>query len=132
MNRDIIKIELEHERRLANSDQLSVFRRNASAWELLLLLAASDGDTSDGLYRLADQVETDHLSSAALLNFMRDQRREGRLVFEPHVKRSMWRVRPDEAVLNELHSLLATRNRLLASAERAQREREKRNRFEVH
>lgn len=97
---------------------------------MLLLLATGDGDASDGLYRLADQVETDHLSSAALLKFMRDQRRDGRLVFEPHTKRSMWRVRPDEAVLNELHSLLALRNRLLANAERAQREREKRNRLQ--
>lgn len=128
MNRDIFKIELDHERRLANSDQLSVFRRNASAWELLLLLATEDREVSNGLYRLAEQVETDHLSRAALLKFMRDQRRDGRLVFEPHCKRSMWRVRPDDAVLDELQKLLTLRNRLLSNAERAQREREKRNR----
>lgn len=128
MNPDFFQIELDHERRLANSDRLSVFRRNASAWELLLLLAADQGNTANGLYRLADQVETEHLSKAALLKFMRDQRREGRLMFEPHTKRSMWRVLPDEAVLTELQTLLALRNRMLASAERLRRERERRDR----
>jgi len=128
VNRDFFQIELDHERRLARSDLLSVFRRNAATWELLLLLAAEEEGASDGLYNLADRVQTDHLSGAALLKFMRDQRNDGRLLFEPHVKRSKWRIRPDEAVVNELQTVLSQRNRLLVNATRAQRLRNTRNR----
>jgi len=113
-----LKIELDHERRLASSELLSVFRRNATTWEMLLLLAAEEREASNGLYNLAGRVQTGQLSSAAVLKFIRDQRGEGRLVFEPHEKRSMWRVRPDQAVLDELQTLIALRNYELASAAR--------------
>lgn len=119
MNRDILRIELEHERRLADSEFLSPFRRNATTWELLLLLAADDARSEEGLYRLSEAVETDYLSKAALLKFMRDQRHEGRLLFEPHTKRSMWRVVPHAGVLEELRNMMSLRNRQLAGADRS-------------
>lgn len=123
MNRDVLRIELEHERRLAESEFLSPFRRNATAWELLLLLAADDARADEGLYRLSEAVETNYLSKAALLKFMRDQRHEGRLLFEPHTKRSMWRVAPHGRVLEELRNMMTLRNRQLAGADRPRRER---------
>ncbi len=118
MNRQIFQIELEHELRLAACDELSVFRRNASTWELLLRLAAEEEEASDGLYNLAARVQTNHLSGAALLKFMRDQRRDGRLLFEPHVKRSKWRVRPTDTVQAALEALLEQRNRAITDASR--------------
>lgn len=125
MNRQIYQIELEHELRLAESQRLSVFRRNAATWELLLRLAADEEEASDGLYNLAARVQTDHLSSAALLKFMRDQRHAGRLLFEPHVKRSKWRVRLEDDVLEELQTLIALRNQALMNVQAVRSRRDK-------
>ncbi|KPQ06625.1 MAG: hypothetical protein HLUCCA12_10085 [Rhodobacteraceae bacterium HLUCCA12] len=113
MNPDAFRLELDHERRVGVSPRLSVFRRNATAWELLLLLASESDSASDGLYDLVGRVHTDHLSDPALLKFIRDRRKDGMLHFEPHEKRSKWRIRLDEDVLDELKMTLAVRNRLI-------------------
>lgn len=120
MNPEHLHIELDHERRVSASPRLSVFRRNATAWELLLMLA-EQGEGGDGLYNLAEQVQTDHLSAAAMLKFMRDRRKDGLLHFEQHEKRSKWRVLVDDDLLDELHAHLELRNRLLLKASRSRR-----------
>ncbi|MCC5970096.1 MAG: hypothetical protein JJU15_09105 [Pararhodobacter sp.] len=117
MNLDTLRIELEHERRIGASPKLSVFRRNATTWELLLLLACEHArPADDGLYGLVERVHTDHLSAPALLKFIRDRRNDGLLHFEPHEKRSKWRVKVDDTVLDELQSHFALRDRLLPKA----------------
>jgi hypothetical protein len=119
---DALQIELDHERRISNSERLSVFRRNATTWELLMLLASEEDAGSAGLYKLAKRVHSDYLSDSALLKFMRERREDGLLLFETHAKRSQWSVRPDDAVLDELNALLSLRNHQLSRAGRARQQ----------
>jgi hypothetical protein len=112
----IIQAELEFEHRIARSRQLSAFRRNASTWELLLLMALEDGQSDEGIHGTAEKVATRYIGTSALLKFMRERRDDGSLVFEEHDKRSKWRIRLSASVLTELQQALKERNdRLLAA-----------------
>lgn len=95
--RDLWAAELARERALARHPALAVFRRNATAWEALLIVATTEG-TGPGLYELVAQVETRALGPSALLRFLREQRAAGTLLFtRSPAKRSKWTValRPD-------------------------------------
>jgi hypothetical protein len=112
----IIQAELAFEHRIAQSRQLSAFRRNASTWELLLLMALHAGQSDEGIHGTAEKVATKYIGTSALLKFMRERRDDGSLVFEEHDKRSKWRIRLNAAVLVELQLALKERNdRLLAA-----------------
>lgn|SRR5690554_6412546 len=105
--REQILAHLEFERRIAQSSQLSLFRRNPSTWEILLLIALLDGDSDDGMYAIIEKVSTKYVGSSALLKFLRERRDDGSLEFEEHVKRNKWRIRLGEPLLSELRSVLA-------------------------
>jgi len=111
------ELELETERRVARSRQLSAFRRNATTWELLLMLAAHNGKSDLGLYNTLDQLETGYLGQSAMLKFLRDRRSDGLLEFEEHDKKSMWRLRLSSELHDELVSLLEERNIRLSALE---------------
>lgn len=110
MSGHFFELELETERRIARSRQLSAFRRNATTWELLLMLAAHNGKSDLGLYNTLDQLETGYLGQSAMLKFLRDRRSDGLLEFEEHDKKSMWRLRLSSELHGELVNLLEERN----------------------
>jgi len=105
-----LKIELEALRRIARSPGLSAFNRNATTWELLLLLAANDGQSDLGVYNTLDQLETGYLGQSAMLKFLRDRRLDGTVTFDEHEKRSKWRLRLDPSLQEALMQLLTSRN----------------------
>ncbi|KPP98461.1 MAG: hypothetical protein HLUCCA12_18075 [Rhodobacteraceae bacterium HLUCCA12] len=109
-----LSVEIETQRKIARSRKLSAFHRNATTWELLLLLAANDGESDLGVYNTLDQLETGYLGQSALLKFLRDRRLDGLLSFDEHEKRSKWRLRLEPALYEEVVEYLAKRNRELA------------------
>ena len=117
MSGHFFELELETERRIARSRQLSAFRRNATTWELLLMLAAHNGKSDLGLYNTLDQLETGYLGQSAMLKFLRDRRSDGLLEFEEHDKKSMWRLRLSSELHGELVNLLEERNIRLESCQ---------------
>lgn len=108
-----LKIELETQRRIARSRGLCAFHRNATTWELLLLLAANDGQSDLGVYNTLSQLETGYLGQSAMLKFLRDRRLDGMVTFDEHEKRSKWTLRLDPSIHDALMELLAGRNRKL-------------------
>ena len=86
----IIKVELEFERAVSQSRELSLFRRNPTTWELLLL-AQNENGALNGLYKTIDAVETRYLGNSALLKFVREQRDHGPEDFISATTRS-WQV----------------------------------------
>jgi len=111
-----LQIELETERRIARSRGLSAFHRNATTWELLLLLAVNDGQSDLGVYNTLDQLETGYLGQSAMLKFLRDRRSDGLLAFDEHEKRSKWRLRLAPELCEELMEFLGGRNQKLTMA----------------
>lgn len=108
--RDALAAELAFERALFASRRLSVFRRNATTWEVLLMLAAVPEGEGPGLHELVEDVRTRALGASALLLFLRDRREEGTIVFTRSArKQSKWclSLRPD--LRRELMTLLALR-----------------------
>lgn len=115
-NKVTLSADLEFERFVNQSRALSLFRRNASTWELLLLLAEADGVSDVGVYNTLARVETNYLGMSALLKFIRERREDGLLHFQEHEKRNRWRVRLNERVHAELMQALTLRNRRLKEA----------------
>lgn len=111
--RDQFAMELEAEREIARSELLAPFRRNASCWELMLMLAAQGGESDLGVYKTLNTLETTFLGQSAMVKFLRDCRREGLVCFEEHGKRSMWRVRLAPEVLAALVAVFERRNKSL-------------------
>lgn len=108
--RGALQAELAFERAVFAHPQLSAFRRNATSWEVLLLLAADPGDPGPGLYEVIDAVETRALGASALLSFLRARRDEGTLIFTRNPrKRSKWSLslRPD--LRDDLRELMERR-----------------------
>lgn len=107
-----LEAELAFERAVFAHPRLSVFRRNATSWEVLLLLAADQGNPGPGLYEVIEAVQTRALGPSALLTFLRARRDEGTLIFtrNPH-KRSKWSLslRPD--LRQDLRDLMDLRAR---------------------
>ncbi|KPP98465.1 MAG: hypothetical protein HLUCCA12_18095 [Rhodobacteraceae bacterium HLUCCA12] len=108
--------ELAFERAIAASRKLAVFRRNAATWELLLLLALSEGDDETGIYELIGRVESRALGNSALLKFLREQTDAGMLqLLSGRAKRSRRVLRLEPTIVEELVKLLHRRNRLISS-----------------
>src|SRR5690554_1614633 len=91
--REQILAHLEFERRIAQSSQLSLFRRNPSTWEILLLIALLDGDSDDGMYAIIEKVSTKYVGSSALLKFLRERRKDESLDLEDLFNRTNWGIR---------------------------------------
>lgn len=118
------KMELEMEKTISRSRGLSVFRRNATTWELLLLLASLDGKSDLGVQNTLRSLQTDYLGQSAMLKFLRDRRADGLLQFDEHDKRSMRRIRLAPSLLAEIQTLLKARNRLLIENEHSPSDRQ--------
>lgn len=101
----IIKVELEFERAVSQSRELSLFRRNPTTWELLLL-AQNENGALNGLYKTIDAVETKYLGNSALLKFVREQRDHGTLHFLEAEKKSKWVLQVEQRLIDELVALL--------------------------
>ncbi|HPD92123.1 MAG: hypothetical protein H6900_09380 [Rhodobacter sp.] len=112
----IVEIELEFERMLAQSRELSVFRRNPTTWEFLLLLAQSEQGAMDGLYSTIDAVQTRYLGNSALLKFIRERRDHGDLRFLEADKKSKWIIQVDQKLIEHLETLLRWRDDELIAA----------------
>jgi len=110
-----IRIELEFERDVSRSRELSLFRRNPATWELLLLLAENKNGAHDGVYDTIESVHTQYLGNSALLKFVRERRDDGLFEFLENDKKSKRTVRVQEAILEELTEILERRNDLLLS-----------------
>jgi len=105
----LISSELDFERRIATSRQLSLFRRNPSTWEFLLLLALHEGSSDDGMHGITEKIVTKYIGVSAMLKFMRERRDDGSLRFERHDKRSKWRIRLSDSLLSEVHTVIQER-----------------------
>ncbi|MCC5989617.1 MAG: hypothetical protein JJT95_18260 [Pararhodobacter sp.] len=115
--RSVFEIELEKERRFAQSCKLSLFHRNATTWELLLLLAAENEHQTIGVYNTLARLETRYLGQSAMLKFLRERRDDRLLCFDEHEKKSMWRLGLSPTVLAELTEHLAAHYRELQELE---------------
>ncbi|MCW1931824.1 hypothetical protein [Pararhodobacter zhoushanensis] len=112
----IVNIELNFEREVARSRGLSLFRRNPTTWELLLLLARYKNGSNEGVYNTIDSVGTRYLGNSALLKFIRERRDDGLVQFLEHEKKSKWTLQLNEELVAQLIELLDTRNRQLLRA----------------
>ncbi|WP_127105137.1 hypothetical protein [Pararhodobacter zhoushanensis] len=112
----IVNIELNFEREVAQSRGLSLFRRNPTTWELLLLLARYKNGSNEGVYNTIDSVGTRYLGNSALLKFIRERRDDGLVQFLEHEKKSKWTLQLNEELVAQLIELLDTRNRQLLRA----------------
>ncbi|MCC0079113.1 MAG: hypothetical protein H6899_04005 [Rhodobacter sp.] len=112
----LFEIELEFERMIAQSRELSVFRRNPTTWEFLLLLAQSEEGAMDGLYSTIDAVQTRYLGNSALLKFIRERRDHGDLRFLEADKKSKWTIQIDQKLIDHLEALLRWRDGELLAA----------------
>lgn len=110
-HRRIVDVELEFEREIARSRELSLFRRNPSTWELLLLLAQCENGSNDGVYNTIEAVNTRYLGNSALLKFVRERRDDGLIEFVEHEKKSKWTLRLKRDLLTQLFDVLDARNR---------------------
>ena len=98
-----VENSLAFTRALLRSPLLSIFARNPTTWEVLLMLAAAPGSgqpgsEGPGLYEIIAAVETRALGSSALLRFLRERRDEGSILFtRSNHKQSKWSLslRPD-------------------------------------
>lgn len=110
-HRRIVDVELEFEREIARSRELSLFRRNPTTWELLLLLAQCENGSNDGVYNTIEAVNTRYLGNSALLKFVRERRDDGLIEFVEHEKKSKWTLRLNQDLLAQLIDVLDARNR---------------------
>ena len=98
---------LAFERALFQNPRLSVFRRNATTWEVLLILAEAPQEDGPGLYELVAAVQTRALGPSALLQFLRDRRDEGSIIFTRHSKKkSKWSLSLRDDLRAELMGLI--------------------------
>lgn len=111
--RELLEVELEAEREAAQSAWLSPFRRNASCWELLLTIAATDGATEQGIYQTLKGLETPYLGQSAMVKFVKECRKSELLLFDKHIKRSATRIQLAPEVQADLVTMLERRNRSL-------------------
>lgn len=105
-----LEVELAFERALFANPRLSAFRRNATTWEVLLMLAGAPEGDGPGLYELIEGVKTRALGPSALLSFLRDRRDEGSLIFSRNSqKRSKWSLSLRDDLRCELLELMRLR-----------------------
>lgn len=108
--RKIVDVDIDFERRIAQSRHLALFRRNPTTWELLLMLARNENGSADGVYRTLETLETGYLGNSALLKFIRERRDDGLISFLENEKRSKWTVQLFEPLQEEIMALLDHRN----------------------
>jgi len=109
-SRDLLQSELAFERAVFQHRQLSVFRRNATTWEVLLMIAGADDQEGPGLYEVVDSVETNALGQSALLRFLRERREDGIIRFNRSPrKQSKWTLKISEDLRADLLALLRLR-----------------------
>ena len=102
--------DLAFERAVFQHPRLSIFRRNATTWEVLLMLAAAPDGDGPGLYEVIDAVQTRALGPSALLRFLRDRREEGSIVFTRNsLKQSKWSLSLRTDLRRELLALINRR-----------------------
>lgn len=105
-----LAIDLAFERAVFRHPRLSIFRRNATTWEVLLILAAVPEPVGPGLYEVVETAETNALGRSALLRFLRERRDEGTILFtrNPH-KQSKWSLALRADLRQDLVNLLKER-----------------------
>ena len=114
MNRhDTVRLELEFERMISQSRELSLFKRSPTTWELLLLLALDEGGGTDGVYNTIEAVKTRYLGNSAMLKFVRERRDDGLIQFREHQKKSKWSLKLNDDLHMQLFEVLIARNQLL-------------------
>lgn len=102
--------DLAFERALFQHPKLSIFRRNATTWEVLLMLAAAPDGDGPGLYEVIDAVQTRALGPSALLRFLRDRREDGSIVFTRNsLKQSKWSLALPDDLRQDLLTLMQRR-----------------------
>lgn len=102
--------ELAFERAVFQHPHLSIFRRNATTWEVLLMLAVTTEDIGPGLYEVIESVQTRALGPSALVRFLRDRREEGSIVFTRNsLKQSKWSLSLCEDLRKELMAMIEKR-----------------------
>ncbi|MCL4674623.1 MAG: hypothetical protein KJZ59_00995 [Pararhodobacter sp.] len=111
-----VSIELEFEREIARSRELSLFKRNPTTWELLLVLAQNHGSSSEGVYKTIDALQTPYLGNSALLKFVRERRDDGLIEFLESDKKSKWNVQLQGETLEQLIDVFEKRGRQLLEA----------------
>lgn len=111
--RAVLEADLTFERAVFRNPSLSIFRRNATTWEVLLMLAsAPSADAGPGLYEIVEAVETRALGPSALLRFLRERREEGSVIFtRDRLKQSKWSLSLREDLRVALTELLEERCR---------------------
>lgn len=115
--RNTLSVELEFEREIARSPELSLFRRNPTTWELLLLLSQAEGASNEGVYNTIESVQTRYLGDSALLKFIRERRDDGLVRFLEHEKKSKRTVQLHNDLIAQMTSVLNYRNSQLLRAE---------------
>jgi len=111
-----LQIELDVIRKISHSRGLSAFHRNGTPWELLLLLAANEGESKLGVYNTLDRLETKYLGKSAMLKFLKDRRAEGLLTFDENEKRSSWHLSLCQEIHDSISETLRDRNHRLVEA----------------
>ncbi|MDR7127131.1 hypothetical protein [Pseudotabrizicola sp. 4114] len=109
-SRDLLQSELAFKRAVFKHPQLSIFRRNATTWEVLLMIAGADDQEGPGLYELVESVETTALGQSALLRFLRERREDGIIRFSRSPsKQSKWTLNISDDLRADLLDLLRRR-----------------------
>lgn len=102
--------DLAFERAVFQHPKLAIFRRNATTWEVLLMLAAAPERDGPGLYEIIETVQTRALGASALLRFLHDRREEGSIVFTRNsFKQSKWSLSLREDLRRDLLALMRRR-----------------------
>ncbi|RGP38779.1 hypothetical protein [Pseudotabrizicola alkalilacus] len=108
--RYLLQSELAFERAVFKHPKLSIFRRNATTWEVLLMIARADEQQGPGLYEIVESVETNALGQSALLRFLRERREDGIIRFNRSPqKQSKWTLAISEDLRADLLDLLLLR-----------------------
>jgi hypothetical protein len=115
----LLQTELAFERAVFRHRQLSLFRRNATTWEALLMIATGHTDEGPGLYEIVETAETTALGQSALLRFLRDRRDDGSVIFRrSRHKQSKWTLEVSATLRADLLGLLHFRMPLRAGEDR--------------
>lgn len=108
----LIEVELEFYRSTGQVKELSIFRRNSATWEMLMILAHAYGRREIGLFELVEEVQSSSLGMSAKLNFLRDRREDGLLLFKQQEnKRNKWNIELAPKTREELFAAIHRRNR---------------------
>jgi hypothetical protein len=80
--------ELRATQAVRPKDKLSRFYRSQTRWELLLLVAANNGNEEIGIWNYIDMLGTRTESQMTVYNFIKDRIEDGSFVLLPSLKKS--------------------------------------------